>query len=68
VKLYQKVNKSTVIGTTGSSGGSIAPHLHYEIIRDGKNVDPVRYMIEGLNSGDHAYLREISAKQNQSLD
>jgi murein DD-endopeptidase MepM/ murein hydrolase activator NlpD len=68
VKAGQSVTKGAIIGTIGSSGGSIAPHLHYEIIRDGKNVNPVAYMIEGLNSKDHHYLKSIGEQQNQSLD
>lgn len=68
VKLNQKVDKGSVVATTGNSGGSIAPHLHYEIIRNGKNVDPVNYMIEGLGSNDFNYLKVIGNRQNQSLD
>ncbi|HTJ49824.1 MAG TPA: M23 family metallopeptidase [Cyclobacteriaceae bacterium] len=68
VKAGQKVTKHMVIGTVGSSGGSIAPHLHYEVIHRGETVDPMAYMIEGLDS--HAYnkLISLSKKQNQSLD
>lgn len=68
VKLYQKVDKGAVIAISGNSGGSIAPHLHYEIIRDGKNVDPVNYMVHGLSSSDFQKLKTLSEKHNQSLD
>lgn len=68
VKYGAKVKKGDVIGTVGSSGGSVAPHLHYEILRDGKNVDPVYYMVEGLSSDHHDQLTLMSHKQNQSLD
>ena len=39
----QKVNIGNVIGTVGSSGFSTEPHLHYEVIKDGKAVDPIAY-------------------------
>jgi murein DD-endopeptidase MepM/ murein hydrolase activator NlpD len=68
VRTGQKVNKGITIATIGSSGGSIAPHLHYEIIFQGKNVDPVLYMMEGLTSKQHHDLKLISHNQNQSLD
>lgn len=68
VKLYQKVERGTIIATSGNSGGSIAPHLHYEIISDGKNVDPVNYMVQGLSSADFQKLKILSEKHNQSLD
>ncbi|MEX2235363.1 MAG: M23 family metallopeptidase [Cyclobacteriaceae bacterium] len=63
-----RVAKGEVIGTVGTSGGSIAPHLHYEVLRKGKNVDPVRYMVEGLTSEEHHQLTIMSHQQNQSLD
>jgi murein DD-endopeptidase MepM/ murein hydrolase activator NlpD len=68
VRQGQKIIKAMKIGTVGSSGGSIAPHLHYEVIHDGENVDPLNYMIEGLSSHDYNKLMQLGKKQNQSLD
>jgi murein DD-endopeptidase MepM/ murein hydrolase activator NlpD len=68
VNFGKKIHKGDVIGTVGSSGGSVAPHLHYEVIRKGENVDPIYYMIEGLSSEDHHHLTSMSHQQNQSLD
>lgn len=68
VRYGAKVSKRQVIGTVGSSGGSIAPHVHYEIIRNGTNVDPVHYMVEGLSPAEHYLLTVKSHQQNQSLD
>jgi murein DD-endopeptidase MepM/ murein hydrolase activator NlpD len=39
-----RVRRAEVIGLTGSSGRSTAPHLHFEIRRDGKAVDPLAYV------------------------
>lgn len=68
VRYGARITKGDIIGTVGSSGGSVAPHLHYEIIRDGKNIDPIHYMVEGLSSQDHHLLTVMSHQQNQSLD
>ena len=68
VKSGAKVSKGMVIGTVGTSGGSVAPHVHYEIIHHGKNIDPVLYMVEDLKSSDHHLLVRMSHQQNQSLD
>ena len=68
VRFGSKVRKGEVVATVGTSGGSVAPHLHYEILRDGVNVDPIHYMVEGLSSEEHHYLTLISHQQNQSLD
>jgi len=43
VKTGDRVNKDDVIGLVGSSGLSTAPHLHYEVRKDGEPVDPADY-------------------------
>ena len=68
VRVGQRVKKGTVIGAIGSSGGSVAPHLHYEVLRKGKPIDPVHFMIEGVTSEQYEVLKSTSQKQNQSLD
>jgi murein DD-endopeptidase MepM/ murein hydrolase activator NlpD len=68
VKFGAKIQKGEAVGTVGTSGGSIAPHLHYEVLRDGRNVDPVLYIVEGVSSEEHHQLVAISHQQNQSLD
>ena len=43
VKKGDQVKKGDVIGYVGSTGLSTSPHLHYEVMKDGKNVDPADY-------------------------
>lgn len=43
VNLGDKVKQGDVIGLVGHSGLSTGPHLHYEVLKDGKNVDPKDY-------------------------
>lgn len=68
VREGESVAKGQPIGTVGNTGGSIAPHLHYEIIRGKEHIDPMVYMVEGLSSKDYNRLAAISSVQNQSLD
>jgi murein DD-endopeptidase MepM/ murein hydrolase activator NlpD len=68
VRLGAEIQKGAVIGTSGNTGGSVAPHLHYEVLRNGKNVDPIDYLIEGIGSAEHGQFRISSKRQNQSLD
>lgn len=37
------VTLGQIIGLSGNTGFSTAPHLHYEVIKDGKPVDPLNY-------------------------
>jgi murein DD-endopeptidase MepM/ murein hydrolase activator NlpD len=68
VRVGQSVSKGFVIGTSGNSGGSVAPHLHYEISLSGSPVNPVQYIIEGLSTNDHEAIVAKASKKNQSLD
>ena len=68
VRNGEKISKGQIIGTVGSSGGSIAPHLHYEIHLKGEPVDPVVFMIEGLSSSEYSQLQSVNSQHNQSLD
>jgi murein DD-endopeptidase MepM/ murein hydrolase activator NlpD len=68
VRYGEKVSKGQVIGTVGNSGGSIIPHLHYEITQHGEHVDPLTFMIEDVNSGEYQEMLYVGNQQNQSLD
>ncbi|MEO6093887.1 MAG: M23 family metallopeptidase [Novosphingobium sp.] len=41
VRPGDRVEARAVIGNVGSSGLSTGPHLHYEVFRDGKSIDPL---------------------------
>lgn len=43
VKKGQKVKMGTLIGRVGSTGDSTGPHLHFELRRNNKRVNPKRY-------------------------
>ncbi|XOV95155.1 MAG: peptidoglycan DD-metalloendopeptidase family protein [Bacteroidota bacterium] len=40
----QNLKKGDVIGTVGNTGKSNGPHLHYEVIEEGKHVDPISFI------------------------
>ena len=46
VKAGQKVKRRDVIGYIGQSGKAAGPHVHYEVWRDGKRVDPKTFLLE----------------------
>jgi len=46
VKKGDLVERSQAIAFVGSSGRSSAPHLHFEIIKDGQRIDPMLFIIK----------------------
>ena len=68
VRVGQKVQRGDIIGYVGSTGQSVANHLHYEIKLNGKNVDPVNYYFEDLTPAEYERMIEIASKTGQSFD
>lgn len=48
VKFGQKVNRGDLIAYMGSTGHSTGPHLHYEVFKDGRPVDPKQYILNKM--------------------
>jgi murein DD-endopeptidase MepM/ murein hydrolase activator NlpD len=46
VKIGQKVKRWDVIGFVGQSGKAIGPHVHYEVRKNGRAVNPMNYIVE----------------------
>ncbi|NQU86022.1 MAG: M23 family metallopeptidase [Mariniphaga sp.] len=68
VKSGQLVKRGDVIGYIGNSGGSTAPHLHYEIHKNGKPVNPEYYYFKDLTPQEYEKMVAISSNMGQSFD
>jgi murein DD-endopeptidase MepM/ murein hydrolase activator NlpD len=68
VKRGQKVKRGEVIGYVGNSGISTAPHLHYEVRKDNKKINPMNFYYNDLSPEEYEKMLEISLQSNQSLD
>ncbi len=41
-----QVERGQTVALVGNTGRSSAPHLHYEVIKNGKHVDPLKYTFD----------------------
>lgn len=60
----EKVVRGQVIGLTGNTGGSTAPHLHYEVIHKGTPVNPVHYFNRNMSAEEYDKLMEEMRETN----
>ncbi len=67
VKKGQEIKRGDLIGYVGSTGGSTAPHCHYEIIKDGKKIDPIQFIIQDVTDEEYQKLLDLASRENQSL-
>lgn len=64
----QKVKRGAKVGYVGISGNSFIPHLHYEVIKDGKHLDPAQYFYASVDPHEYVNILIMSASAEQSLD
>ena len=68
VKRGQKVKRGEIIGYVGNTGTSVAPHLHYEVHKEKRKINPVNFYYNDLNPDEYERMLEISSQSNQSFD
>ena len=68
VKEGQKVTRGEYIADVGNSGKSTAPHLHYEVIKNDKAINPVDFFFNDLTPEEYDKILELSEKPSMTMD
>ena len=64
----QRIKRGDVIGFVGSTGRSEAPHLHYEVHKDGNAVNPLNFYYGNISAVEYVAISQLANQENQSLD
>lgn len=67
-KAGQRVKRGDIIGYVGSTGRSEGPHLHYEVHKDRKVVNPLNFYYGNISAVEYVAISKLANQENQSLD
>lgn len=68
VREGESIKRGQIIGYIGNTGTSVAPHLHYEVIKNGNKVNPINYYFNDLSPEEYDRMIEFASQQAQSFD
>ncbi len=68
VRKGQRVKRGDLIGFVGSTGRSMAPHLHYEVHKDGNPINPINFYYGNLTPEEFKQMLQAASQENQSFD
>ena len=67
-RVGQRVKRGDIIGYVGSTGRSEAPHLHYEVHKNNKVVNPLNFYYGNISAVEYVAISKLANQENQSLD
>ena len=68
VRKGQKVKRGQVIGYIGSTGKATGVHLHYEVLKNDDQIDPINFFYQDLTPDEYDLILQQSTLPTQTMD
>ena len=68
VQKGQKVKRGQVIGYIGATGKATGVHLHYEVLKNDKQIDPINFLYGDLSPDQYSRALQLSTLPTQTMD
>ena len=68
VQKGQKVKRGQLVGYVGSTGKATGPHLHYEVLKNDKAVDPIHFFFNDLTPEQYEMILEQAESPSLTMD
>ncbi len=68
VRVGEKVKRGQEIGFMGNTGKSTGPHLHYEVLKANRPINPIHFFVNDLTPEEYETILIETQESSQTMD